>query len=176
MLDSFQEKYQAFIDLAVRDFLSSCRAETSYFSMTKKLQETTATRWPARSFCEQRKFDVFMRGLSFLAKLKSIQNYNFIMIWSQFQIVCNMMKHCNLFIYSSETCDQLLGMTFWICGSPLPSCGLWCKSYLVKTWVQMSWTTCAPTFVPVLFSPYCFCLWRRALLGLAKRVVTPELF
>lgn len=35
------EKYQAFIDLAVRDFLSSCRSEPQHFSMTKKLQETT---------------------------------------------------------------------------------------------------------------------------------------
>lgn len=35
------EKYQAFIDLAVRDFLSSCRSELGHFSMTKKLQETT---------------------------------------------------------------------------------------------------------------------------------------
>jgi hypothetical protein len=44
---SFQEKYQAFIDLAVRDFLSSCRSELGHFSMTKKLQETTV---PRRAF------------------------------------------------------------------------------------------------------------------------------
>eukprot|EP00435_Cladocopium_sp_Y103_P054783 s197_g18.t1 len=35
------EKYQTFIDLAVRDYLSSCRSEVGHFSMTQKLQETT---------------------------------------------------------------------------------------------------------------------------------------
>ena len=43
-----KEKYQAFIDLAIRDFLSSCRREGDPFSMTRKLQETTVARPWAR--------------------------------------------------------------------------------------------------------------------------------
>ena len=43
-----KEKYQAFIDLAIRDFLSSCRREGGPFSMTRKLQETTVARPWAR--------------------------------------------------------------------------------------------------------------------------------
>jgi len=41
MVPKAVERFKSFIDVAIGDFLESCRRERGYFSMTKKLQETT---------------------------------------------------------------------------------------------------------------------------------------